>query len=211
MARGRHTRAAEIPTALRANLSRRGLVGDNPVVQLRPDYPVLTPRLTLRPLTESDVEIMLAYRGRPDVCRYLPFEPMTRDILMARLAGDLSMTEITQEGQALTLGVEVTEFERLIGDVVLFFHSGLYRSGELGYVFDPVAGGQGYATEACTAMLAMAFGDLGLRRVVARIVNGNTRSVRLAERLGMHREPHLERTVMFKGQQSEELVYAIQR
>ena len=42
---------------------------------LRPTYPVLTDRLALRPFTVEDVDAMLAYRGRADVCRYLPFEP----------------------------------------------------------------------------------------------------------------------------------------
>jgi RimJ/RimL family protein N-acetyltransferase len=92
-------------------------------MQLRPEYPIVTDRLRLRPLTTADVDALLTYRGRADVCRYLPFEPMTPEVLLGRLRTDLSRTVITLEGQALTLGVELTETGQLIGDLVLFFRS----------------------------------------------------------------------------------------
>lgn len=51
---------------------------------LRPRYPISTERLLLRPLSAHDAEALLAYRSRPDVCRYVPFEPMTREIINER-------------------------------------------------------------------------------------------------------------------------------
>ncbi len=99
-------------------------------VQLSPSYPVLTPRLVLRPLVAADVEELLDYRARPEVCRYLPFAPMTGEVLQARLAGDMGRTAITQEGQAVTLGAWAKDSGRLLGDVVLFFHSREHASGE---------------------------------------------------------------------------------
>ena len=69
---------------------------------LHPVYPVRTRRLLLRPLTASDVDALLAYRSRPDVCRYVPFEPMTREVINERLASQWANTELTDEGQALT-------------------------------------------------------------------------------------------------------------
>lgn len=178
-------------------------------VQLRPDYPVATPRLRLRPLSIADVDALLSYRGRADVCRYLPFEPMSREDLLRRLQDDLAATEITAEGEALTLGVESRESGQLIGDVVLFFRSLQHAGGEVGYVFHPEVSGKGYATEACAAMLALAFDHLGLHRVVARLDARNDPSSRLAARLGMRREAHLVRNEMFKGEWSDEIIYAM--
>src|SRR5450432_1207895 len=97
----------------------------------------MTARLLLRPLTVDDTEALLAYRGRADVCRYLPFEPMSLETLRACLAGDLSATEINQPGQSLTLGVRLDDAGDVIGDVVLFFHNLEHGAGELGYVFAP--------------------------------------------------------------------------
>ncbi|WP_432491744.1 GNAT family N-acetyltransferase [Kineococcus auxinigenes] len=161
-------------------------------MHLRPRYPVTTERLRLRPLDEGDVPALLAYRGRAEVCRYLPFAPMDEAVLRSRLAGDLSRTELTGPGQGLTLGVE-DRSGRLVGDVVLFWHDERTAAGEVGYVLHPAATGRGYATEACRAVLDLAFGPLGLHRVAARVHAGNTASARVVARLGMRPEGRLVR------------------
>lgn len=178
-------------------------------MELKPGFPVRTARLRLRPLAPSDLDAMLAYRGRADVCRYLPFAPMSAEILRVRLATDLARRELTDEGQALTLGVELADTGALVGDLVLFFRSVEHRGGELGYVFAPEHAGQGYATEAAAAMLALAFDGLGLHRVVARLDARNKSSARLAARLGLRQEAHLVQNEMFKGEWSDELVFAL--
>ena len=76
----------------------------SPLRPLRPSYPVRTGRLLLRPLTAGDADALLAYRGRADVSRYVPFEPMSRDDILERIAGRWARTELTDEGQSLTLG-----------------------------------------------------------------------------------------------------------
>jgi RimJ/RimL family protein N-acetyltransferase len=61
--------------------------------------------------------------------------------------------------------------------------------------------GQGYATEAAAAMVAYAFDELRLRRIVATTEHGNTRSIDVMRRLGMRlernpqAEPHWFQTV----------------
>ena len=181
-------------------------------MELRPSYPICTLRLRLRPLGLEDTEELLAYRGRADVCRYLPFEPMDEQVLAARLAGDLGGRDITAEGQALTLGAELAASGRLVGDVTLFFHSAEHAGGEIGYAFHPDIAGQGYATEACTAVLNLAFDEfdgLGLHRVVARMDARNSASARLAARLGMRQEAHHRSGEMFEREWADVVVYAL--
>jgi [ribosomal protein S5]-alanine N-acetyltransferase len=48
--------------------------------------------------------------------------------------------------------------------------------------------GHGYATEAAAAMIAFAFGELRLRRIVATTEHDNTRSMNVMRRLGMRLE-----------------------
>jgi RimJ/RimL family protein N-acetyltransferase len=176
---------------------------------LRPSYPIRTERLLLRPLTAGDADAMLAYRGRLDVSRYVPFEPMSRDDILERITGQWSRTELTDEGQSLTLGAEVAETGELAGDVVLFWHSREHAGGELGYVLNPALGGRGYATEAASVMLRLGFEDLGLHRIVARIDEDNEPSVRLARRLGMRQEARLVHNEFFKGRWSNEVDLAM--
>jgi RimJ/RimL family protein N-acetyltransferase len=178
-------------------------------VHLTPRYPVRTARLLLRPLSAADTDDLLRYRARPDVCRYVPFAPMTPEVIGARLQKDWAQHGLDTEGQALTLGIEHAETGRVIGDVVLFFRSAEHRGGEAGWVLDPDQSGHGYATEAVHALLHLAFDDLGLHRVVARIDARNDASMRLAERLHMRREAHLVANEWFKGEWSDEVDYAL--
>jgi RimJ/RimL family protein N-acetyltransferase len=176
---------------------------------LRPVYPVRTRRLLLRPLTVGDVDALLTYRSRPDVCRYVPFEPMTRDVIHERLASQWANTELTDEGQSLTLGIEVAGTGELVGDVVLFWHSREHGGGEIGYVVHPDFSGHGYATEAAHALLRLGFDELGLHRIIARIDERNAPSAKLAQRLGMRLEARLVQNEFFKGEWSTELDFAM--
>jgi RimJ/RimL family protein N-acetyltransferase len=176
---------------------------------LRPSYPVRTRRLLLRPLTARDADALLAYRGRPDVCRYVPFEPMDRQAIHGRLATHWATTELTAEGQALTLGIELARTGELVGDVVLFWRSEEHGGGEIGYMLNPDFAGHGYATEAVHALLKLGFDGLGLHRITARIDERNAPSARLARRLGMRQEARLVHNELFKGEWSTELDFAM--
>jgi RimJ/RimL family protein N-acetyltransferase len=176
---------------------------------LRPCFPVRTSRLALRPLTAADAGALLRYRGDPQVCRYLPFEPMTREKILSWVAGPWARHELTDEGQSLTLGAEVIETGELAGDVILFWHSREHAGGELGYVFDPAFGGRGYATEAALELLRLGFEELGLHRIIARLDERNDASARMARRLGMRLEARLVSNELFKGEWSNELDFAM--
>lgn len=178
-------------------------------MELRPDYPVATERLLLRPLSAADTEALLAYRSIPDVCRFVPFEPMDSEVIAEKLSGSWTHTEILAEGDAVTLGAELRSTGRVIGDVMLFFRNGRDRGGEIGWVFDPEHSGHGYATEAAHAVMHLAFDELGLHRLMARVDSRNDASLRMADRLGMRREAYLVRNEWFKGEWSDEIDFAL--
>jgi RimJ/RimL family protein N-acetyltransferase len=178
-------------------------------VELRPEYPIATSRLLLRPLTAADADALLAYRSLPDPCRFVPFTPMDRDAVRAKLGGVWATTEIVAEGRSVTLGIELARTGDVIGDVMLSFTSATHRGGEVGWMINPDHAGHGYATEAAHAILHLAFDQLGLHRVVARIDARNEPSLRLADRLGMRRETLLIRNAWFKGEWSDEVDCAL--
>jgi RimJ/RimL family protein N-acetyltransferase len=126
-----------------------------------------------------------------------------------RLHGMWARPVLEAEGEALTLGVEIIATGELIGDVILMWHSAEHRGGEIGYVFNPAFAGHGYATEAAHRVLHLAFDDLGLHRVVARVVEGNDASVAVARALGMRQEGHLLENEWFKGRWIDELSFAL--
>ncbi|MFI6172179.1 GNAT family N-acetyltransferase [Nocardia sp. NPDC051052] len=176
---------------------------------LHPDLPITTERLLLRPATPADIDAMFAYKSQPDVCRYLPYEPMSREQVAERIAGVWSRTELTEVGQGLNLCVEEKATGRLLGDVVLFWRDAENRTGEIGYVFSPDVAGHGYATEAARALLRLGFDGLSLHRITANLDPRNHASARVLERLGMRREAVHLQDLWFKGEWGDTLIYAM--
>ena len=182
---------------------------NEPRLQLRPVYPVRTARLLLRPLDLDDADDLLDYRSRPDVCRYVPFGPLDHEAVIERLVGPWATSVLTDEGQSLTLGIEVAETGNLVGEVSLSWRSREHRSGELGYAINPAFAGQGYGTEAARAVLGLGFDELGLHRIAASIDERNESSVKLARRLGMRQEARFVDNEILDGEWCTELIFAM--
>jgi RimJ/RimL family protein N-acetyltransferase len=93
--------------------------------------------------------------------------------------------------------------------MILHWVSRGHALGEIGYIVHPAHSGHGYATEAAAPLLAVAFDELGLHRVIGRTEARNVASARVLEKLGMRREAHLVENEWVKGEWQSELVYAI--
>ncbi|RAS63946.1 RimJ/RimL family protein N-acetyltransferase [Lentzea atacamensis] len=176
---------------------------------VRPEYPLKTDRLLLRPFEERDLDDFHAYRSLPDVHRYLYNEAPDRPEFEELLAKRITEDELTGEGQRLALAVYWPEAGRVVGDVVLKWLSEADRQGEIGYGFNPDFQGKGLATEAAAVMLKVGFEQLGLHRIIAQCDPRNEPSWRLMERLGMRREAHFREFEIFKGDWGDLYVYAM--
>lgn len=164
-------------------------------------------RVRLRPFEERDLEAMAAYRGDPEVCRFLPFDPQSPDDIRQRIGHLLGRTTLGGERGGIILVIESEG--AVIGDLVLFHLDAEAGSAEVGWVVSPAASGRGLATEAVRALIDTAFEVYGLRRLAAQIDPDNVRSVALAERLGMRREAHFVEKDWFKDRWGDLLVYAV--
>lgn len=176
---------------------------------MRPDYPLKSDRLLLRPFQPEDLDDYLAYRTLPAVNRFLLNDVTDRATTAELLRKKQDQAELTAEGQWLALAVYWSEAERMVGDVVFKWLSDEHRQGEIGYVFNPEFQGKGLASEAAKTLLRFGFEDLGLRRITATCDPRNEPSWRVMERLGMRREAHLKQNQIFKGEWSDIFVYAL--
>jgi RimJ/RimL family protein N-acetyltransferase len=178
---------------------------------LTPAYPVETSRLLLRPIDPSgDIEALYAYQSLPEVCRYIPYEPRTREDVARRLSDPEKVrSTLTKPGQAVNLAVEIKATGLVVGDVMLFWKD--ESNAELGYVIHPDHQGKGIATEASAALLELAFAEhgLGVHRVIARIDQRNPASAAVLTKLGMRQEAVLVENEWFKGEWSTEVDFAI--
>jgi RimJ/RimL family protein N-acetyltransferase len=176
---------------------------------LQPDYPIETARLTLRPFQADDLDGLFAMQSRPDVARYLYWEPRDREQVRQALDRKIHESTLDDEGHGLTLAVVWRATGALVGDVLLQWVSRQHRQGEIGYVFNPDCGGRGFATEAAEVILRLGFADLGLHRIIGRLDARNEASARVLSRLGMRREAHFVQNEFVKGEWTDEAVYAI--
>ncbi len=170
---------------------------------------VRTDRLLLRPYRMDDLDDLVAIRSRPDVVRYVYWEPKNREEIAAGLVRRSRMHTLEREGDGLVLAAELRETGTVIGDVSLQWISERHNNAEIGFVFHPDYHGKGYASEAAREVLRLGFEGVGFHRIEGRCDARNRASARLMERLGMRREAHMVENEWFKDEWSSELVYAM--
>ena len=147
--------------------------------------PIVTERLTLRDFKASDADELYAYLSDPEVVRFEPYKPFTREqsaAEAARRSADPSFWAVCLNG-------------RVIGN--LYLHQENDTEWELGYVFAHAYHGHGYATEAARALIDHTFATTDARKIIAMCDPLNAPSWRLMERLGMKRVKELTKNVYF--------------
>lgn len=182
----------------------------------KPDVPVLSPegirrifsdiptlrtsRLTLRGIVESDCMDMYEYSCLQSVTQYLLWYPHSDPGYTRRYIGRLR--EEYREGRFYDWGITVNEGTRskLIGTCGFTQIDCGQRSGEIGYVLSPSYWGMGIAPEAAARVVTFGFETLGLNRIEARYMTGNSRSRRVMEKIGMKYEGTHRQSMFVKGE-----------
>ena len=166
--------------------------------------------LWLRPLLAADAFALfrLIDAERPRLGRWLPWVEETRtERDSARFIADAA--EERRRRRSLVLAICVNG--ALTGTIGLHYVEWFDRSAELGYWIGGHAEGRGYVTRAARAVLAFAFGTVGLHRVVVRCAVGNERSQRVAERLAFRREGLLREAHFVGGTFVDQHLYSLLR
>lgn len=163
-----------------------------------------TTRLTLRQVSERDLEDLMAVNGDPEVTRFLPYatwQGPEDGLAWLRRAEALTASGV---GRQLVL---VDRDGRVIGTLLLFrFEEGSARV-ELGYVLGRAYWGRGLMTEAVEAMCAHAFSALGIRRIEAEVNPANAASDALLRKVGFTLEGTLRKRWVAKGEAYDTHVY----
>jgi RimJ/RimL family protein N-acetyltransferase len=175
----------------------------------RPEGPIETARLTLRPFMPGDFDDLYAYQSRPEVARYLHWHARDPSQVREALARQCDETSLEAEGDWLTFAVVWRETGKVVGEIGLKLVSREDRQGEIGFVFNPDYHGRGLATEAAESMLRLGFRVIGWHRIIGSCDARNQASARLMERIGMRQEARFTHSQLVKGQWADELVYAI--
>jgi [ribosomal protein S5]-alanine N-acetyltransferase len=178
-----------------------GLVLVTPTVQ--------TDRLVLRPFVSTDTDAVFAVRSKSIVMRYWDSPPWTERAQAERFIA--TCKDVEEEGSGLRLAVERKLDSGFVGWCLLVNWNPEFRSATIGYGFDDSVWGQGFATEAVTALVGWAFESLDLNRVQAETDTRNTGSCRVLEKLGFVREGLLREDCVVNGDVSDSYVYGLLR
>lgn len=135
------------------------------------------------------------YRSLPEIGQWLTRLPTDQDSFTDHMVEHLErLLVIEHEG-------------RLVGDLMLRVHDAWSQAevaeqatdvqAEIGWALAPQAQGQGFATEAVSELITIAF-ELGVRRIEANCFADNEGSWRLMERVGMRREGRFLREALHR-------------
>lgn len=151
-----------------------------------------TDRLLLRVLTSDHAALVcnFLYRNREIFEKYEPALPAnyyTPEYQATILNCELQLALQTKNLRYYVFLKENPTL--LIGTVCLHdIRKHAYSCCEIGYKFDQAYWHKGYAKEAVTMGISIAFGALGLHRVFARVLPENTASIRLLQSLSFVEE-----------------------
>lgn len=176
--------------------------------------PLETARLLIREFAANDVDAVHAYSSLPEVTQFLIWGPNTADQSKQSVRAFLDDQKDKQRAN-FDLAIVLKQIRRrgekrrLIGAVGLKLIDWDNRTAEIGYVLHPEFWGAGYAAEAAHAVMAAAFHDLGLQRIVATCDQRNKASARVLEKLGMRREGAFRRSKYIQDAWRDEYLYAV--
>jgi len=167
--------------------------------------PALAPRghgLTLRAPQMSDYPQWMQLRDESRA-HLTPWEPIWPSDDLSRAGFRRRLRRYAEDitaDRAYAFLIFRDHDEALIGGVTLAnVRRGIVQAGTIGYWVGASHAGRGYMTASLRVLLPTLFGELGLHRVEAACIPGNSASVRVLEKCGFTREGLARRYLCING------------
>lgn len=175
--------------------------------QIRQDLRIEGEQIYLRPIKEEDTDIVLEWRNSPEVVKnFIYRKPISREEHLDWLHNKV------EKGLVHQFVVCDKETDEPLGCVYLQNIDMTHRKAESGVFFSSRAQkGKGYATEAGKLLLHYAFYELGLHKVMARVLAYNQASIRVHEKMGGAREAYLKDELFLEGSYVDEVLFGFSK
>jgi RimJ/RimL family protein N-acetyltransferase len=168
---------------------------------------LVTERLRIREFVAKDLPAVHRYASDPQVTSYMDWGPndtRATDVFLQQAAASASSFPRSRYAMAVVR----RDRDELIGSVELHVASDQEGRGVLGYVLARDSWGNGYATEAATALLRYGFDELGLRSITATCDPDNIASAAVLNKIGMHAEGCMHHSVYVRAEWRDRLLFA---
>jgi CubicO group peptidase (beta-lactamase class C family)/RimJ/RimL family protein N-acetyltransferase len=170
---------------------------------------ITTDRLTIRRFRPEDAATFAAYRSDPEVARYQGWDTPFSEEQARRFIDGLEDAHPDTPGEWFQFAVVERETATHVGDLAASVDAEDPTLARIGFTIAPASQRRGYAAEALIALLGYLIVDRGKRRVVADCDARNAASAALLARVGMRREAHHLQSGWWKGEWTDEYVYAV--
>ncbi len=168
---------------------------------------LVTDRLIMRKMLVSDYADMYDYASRPLTTKFLLWSPHESPKFSKKYLNYIQGQY--REENFYDFALVDKQSGKMIGTCGFTKFDLENNSAEIGYVLSPDFWGKGLAAEALRRIMAFGFDTLSLHRITAKIMDGNTQSMRVAEKCGMRHEATLVEAMLIKGQYRTIHEYAI--
>ena len=175
------------------------------------DFPDLeTDRLLLREIVASDAPDVLAIHGDAVAMRWFGSDPLATlqqaQKLVEIFAG---WRQLPNPGTRWAIRRKVDN--RFLGSCGLFKWNRGWKSCVIGYELGSFAWGEGFMTEALSAILHWGFENMELNRVEAQVHPENIASINLMRKLGFVQEGHMREAGYWLGEHHDLQQFALLR
>lgn len=165
-----------------------------------------TNRLKLRAVELTDANVLFEYRSDKKTNQFQGFIPTTEEDMLRFLKKVNPV--INQAGSWFQFVITLREINHTIGDVGIHFLEEDHQV-EFGITLNKEYQNKGYATETLTCIFDYLFTELNKHRIIASVDPRNTNSIQLLERLNMRKEAHFVKSLFFKDEWVDDVIYAL--
>jgi RimJ/RimL family protein N-acetyltransferase len=169
---------------------------------------IVTERLILRRLRQSDAEPLFLYRSDSGVATYQDWQPGSMDETR-QFIDTCARVDIDTPDTWFQLALVHRARGTLIGDCGLHFLSSDPLQVEIGITLAASHHRQGFGSEAVMAILEFVFAKLGKHRVFASVDPRNTAAIALFNRVGMRKEAHFIESLWLNEEWVDEVIFAM--
>ena len=173
-------------------------------------FPVLeTVRLTLRKISMKDAGEIFAIRRDESTMKYI-CRPLIQSVSEAqKLIGEIQ--DNIRNSTSIIWGISLKNDPRLIGTIGFRRIDKNNLRAEIGYVLSADSWGNGYASEAITAVIKYGFSGMGLHSIEGRVNPDNNDSSKVLLKQKFVKEAHFREDMYFNGEFRDTEVYTLHK
>jgi RimJ/RimL family protein N-acetyltransferase len=163
-------------------------------------YPILTERLSIKPLAMVDLDTFVTYRQDPDIARFQGWETSYSKNQAIDLIESQAGSVLPIKGEWLQMAIYNLVSQEHMGDLAIKSVEDEDSTFELGFTIAKPHQGQGFAKEAASKLMRYLVSEAGAKKFIATTESRNSASIKVLAALGFQKNDSKSWTELFKNE-----------